>query len=319
MSENELISIAMTTYNGEKYLREQLDSIFNQTYKNIEVIVTDDCSTDTTVRILEEYSKKYNLKYYINEENLGFIKNFEKAISLCNGEYIALSDQDDIWLPEKIQTLYDEIEDNLLIASNARLINENNVLIKESYRDYNYTLHSRKDFKHIMLFTNCIQGSTAFFRKDLIKKAMPFPDNVFHDWWLGYCAANEDRLKYINKSLIDYRIHRYNTSELQFKSVLKKTAALFFNKKVRNIYKKDCLQKMGIMEAILNNLQTDSRTKKLVQEIYWYNYFLLHFEFSKKYFNSLIFEWENRKILSQKPLFIIFSWVKRLIFLINNN
>ena len=93
-----LISIAIATYNGEKYLEEQLDSIYAQTYKNIEVIVTDDCSSDKTVEILKKYYKSHGLKYVINETNLGFVKNFEKAISLCRGDYIALSDQDDIWL-----------------------------------------------------------------------------------------------------------------------------------------------------------------------------------------------------------------------------
>lgn len=76
--QNKLVSIAMATYNGEKYLKEQLDSIYNQTYKNIEVIVCDDCSSDKTVEILDEYKEKYGLKYYINEKNLGFKKTLKK-------------------------------------------------------------------------------------------------------------------------------------------------------------------------------------------------------------------------------------------------
>ena len=100
--QNKLVSIAMATYNGEKYLKEQLDSIYAQTYKDIEVIVCDDCSSDKTVEILDEYKEKYGLKYYINEKNLGFKKNFEKAISLCSGDFIALADQDDIWIENKI-------------------------------------------------------------------------------------------------------------------------------------------------------------------------------------------------------------------------
>jgi glycosyltransferase involved in cell wall biosynthesis len=92
-----MISLAMPTYNGERFLREQLDSIYNQTIVPDEVIVVDDCSTDGTISILEEYKKKYGLKYWVNEKNLGYNKNFEKAISLCTGDYIALSDQDDVW------------------------------------------------------------------------------------------------------------------------------------------------------------------------------------------------------------------------------
>lgn len=90
-----MISIAMTTYNGEKYLREQLDSILNQTFSDFELIICDDCSKDATVKILEEYSlKDKRVRYFVNEKNLGFKKNFEKAISLCSGEYVAFSDQD---------------------------------------------------------------------------------------------------------------------------------------------------------------------------------------------------------------------------------
>ena len=101
-----MISIAMATYNGEKYLREQIDSILNQTIQDFELIVCDDCSTDTTWNILQDYqSQDRRIKCYRNEENLGFKKNFEKAIGLCTGEYIALSDQDDIWLPEHLEKL----------------------------------------------------------------------------------------------------------------------------------------------------------------------------------------------------------------------
>ena len=93
-----MISIAMATYNGEKFLRYMLDSILSQTYQDIELIICDDNSSDSTCLILKEYEKNNSrIKLYFNESNLGFIKNFEKAISLCSGDYIALSDQDDIW------------------------------------------------------------------------------------------------------------------------------------------------------------------------------------------------------------------------------
>ena len=104
-----MISIALPTYNGEKYIREQLDSIYNQTLVPDEVVVVDDCSTDNTVNILEEYSQRYGLKYFVNDSNIGYNKNFEKAIRLCAGDYIALSDQDDVWFPTKIQVSYDAI------------------------------------------------------------------------------------------------------------------------------------------------------------------------------------------------------------------
>ena len=91
--QNPLVSIALCTYNGARYLQEQIDSILAQTYQNIEIIVVDDCSQDTTISILEHYANSANLKYVINEKNKGFVKSFERAISLCEGEYILLSDK----------------------------------------------------------------------------------------------------------------------------------------------------------------------------------------------------------------------------------
>lgn len=108
----------MTTYNGVKYLREQIESILSQTYKDFELIICDDCSKDSTVSILKKYQNKDSrVKYFINESNLGFKKNFEKAISLCSGEYVAFSDQDDIWLPEKLEESITHIGNNNLLCS----------------------------------------------------------------------------------------------------------------------------------------------------------------------------------------------------------
>ena len=94
----------MATYNGEAFIREQMDSILAQSYKNIEVVACDDCSTDGTYEILQEYARKDGrVKCFQNAANLGFKKNFERAITLCSGEFIALSDQDDVWLKEKLE------------------------------------------------------------------------------------------------------------------------------------------------------------------------------------------------------------------------
>ena len=101
-----MISVAMATFNGEPYIQEQLDSIYNQTRKVDEIIIVDDCSTDSTVRVIEQYilsHKDIDIKLYKNEENLGYKKNFKKAISLCHGDYVFLSDQDDIWMTDKIE------------------------------------------------------------------------------------------------------------------------------------------------------------------------------------------------------------------------
>lgn len=119
-----LDSIALTTYNGEKYLYRQMDFILNRTYKNIEVIITDDSSTDNTLEITDNFRSILYIKLFVNNSNLGVIKNFEKAISQCKGDYIALSVQDDIWLPDKIEKLLNEIDNYVLIYSDAENIDE---------------------------------------------------------------------------------------------------------------------------------------------------------------------------------------------------
>lgn len=212
---NKLVSIAMATYNGEKYLREQLDSIYSQTYKNIEVVVCDDCSTDTTVKILEEYQQKHGLKYYVNEKNLGYSKNFEKVASLCSGEYIAFSDQDDIWHSKKIRILLDEIGENTLIHTDATLIDPQKNIIAESSKDYfklrKYVESEENHNKYIGLIS-CVQGCTIMCRKELFQKAFPVPFGEEYDFWLGFVASKEKGIKYLDKKLVLWRVHESNTT-----------------------------------------------------------------------------------------------------------
>ena len=115
---NKLVSVAMATYNGEKYLVEQLDSILTQTHPIYEIIIVDDGSSDKTLDILNSYQDKFgNIKVYPNSENLGVVKSFERAIMLTSGDYIALSDQDDVWSNDKIAKLVDALGDIYLFIA----------------------------------------------------------------------------------------------------------------------------------------------------------------------------------------------------------
>ena len=107
-----LVSIAMATYNGEKYLSKQIDSLVNQSYKNIEIVVVDDCSSDDTINILETYEKNFPfIHIHKQPSNNGVTKTFNNAINLCKGKYIATCDQDDIWELNKIEILVNAIEE----------------------------------------------------------------------------------------------------------------------------------------------------------------------------------------------------------------
>jgi len=214
MKEKPLISIALATYNGEKYLQEFLNSIISQTYDNIEVIACDDQSTDKTVEILREYSKEMKLNYFVNQKRLGVNKNFEKAINLCTGDFIALADQDDIWVKDKLEILYEEIikDDNILcVLSDAFIINENGELISNSFIKY-IGVNSNTDFKSF-LFGSRFLGCTFMIRRNLVNYALPFPNDICcHDWWLNIIASKKGTVKFVDKPLIYYRIHGANTT-----------------------------------------------------------------------------------------------------------
>ncbi|WP_051287222.1 glycosyltransferase family 2 protein [Algoriphagus mannitolivorans] len=198
------ISVAMTTYNGEVYLRKQLDSILNQTKQVDEIWVGDDGSTDGTLSILEEYSQKTNLQFFTNSKNLGFVKNFEKTLLKCTGDLIFLSDQDDVWFPKKVETMVGMMGDNLLIHSDCRLIDEEGHVLKELFKGEIRTHNQAEDF----LFANVVTGCTALIDRKLLQIALPFPKGVlYHDWYLALIASYQGKLAYIPQPLVDYRQH----------------------------------------------------------------------------------------------------------------
>jgi glycosyltransferase involved in cell wall biosynthesis len=203
----ELVSIALCTYNGEAYIKEQLDSLIDQSYPNCEIIIVDDCSKDNTVNILKQYVNDfYQIKLYINSENLGYTKNFEKAISLCNGEYIALCDQDDIWDKNKISIMVDLIGDNILIYHDSAFVDETGVPMNKKVSDVQ-NCYSGND-PRIFLFGNCVLGHAMLFKKELLNFIGNFNDIIIHDRWLGYVATNNGGILYIDQPLVQYRQHR---------------------------------------------------------------------------------------------------------------
>jgi glycosyltransferase involved in cell wall biosynthesis len=201
-----LISIALCTYNGAPYLAEQLDSLIGQTYKNIEIVVVDDCSTDDTYAILTDYASRYpQFKIYQNENNLGFIKNFERAVKLCSGQFIALCDQDDIWLPQKIELQANAIGDNIFIYHDSEFIHEDGSPMNKKMSDI-MNLY-RGGQPEAFLFFNCVSGHSIFMKRELLDEALPLKETYFHDWWLAYVATNMGTINFIPECLVKYRQH----------------------------------------------------------------------------------------------------------------
>lgn len=204
-----LISVIVCTYNGEKYLREQLDSILNQTYSNIELIIVDDCSTDSTWNIINDYLKHYpKIIVKKNNINLGYIKNFEGAMHLAKGEFIALSDQDDIWDLRKLEILQKHIEEHSMIYSDSEMIDEQGASLDKKMSDIKFL--SDINNPAILMTDNCIAGHATLFTKELFINAQPFPIHIPHDWWLAFIATLYNKIIYIGRPLVNYRQHADN-------------------------------------------------------------------------------------------------------------
>lgn len=204
------VSIVLATYNGEKYLREQLDSLFAQTYPLLEIIAVDDCSSDSTVAILREYAAAHPILHiFQNEVNLKHNRTFERGIQLAKGDCIAMCDQDDIWLPEKISSLMAQwLPDSLLIHCDSEFIDEDG----ESLNRKISSIKNLQTYSSPIPFIigNTVAGHAAIFRKELIKSILPFPSIVIHDWWMAFIAATQGPVQYVDKPLILYRQHAGN-------------------------------------------------------------------------------------------------------------
>jgi glycosyltransferase involved in cell wall biosynthesis len=206
-----LVSVAMCTYNGEAYLKEQLDCIIQQTYHHLEIVIVDDGSTDGTVQLLEAYRLKDNrIKFYQNEINLGYNKNFEKAFHLTTGNYIAIADQDDVWVLNKIETLLTLWKGIGIFAYSISMDFEGLAPIGENgikpIRYYEGSMPEK------LAFDSPVHGHACIFHRSLLQKASPFPENVFYDWWLSMVASATDKVVCIKETLTYHRIYNANSS-----------------------------------------------------------------------------------------------------------
>jgi len=208
-----LISIAMCTYQGEAFLATQLESLLAQTWKNIEIVVVDDGSTDATVTIVQDFARQDSrIKLYQNPLNLGINANFSRALSLCQGEFIAPCDQDDIWHPEKLARLHASLGPHLMAYCDSELITAQGASLNMKISD---RLHMAEGHNPLAFaFWNCISGHAMLFRRELLTHALPIPPVKFHDWWLAFWAACVGDIKYLDQALVQYRQHAGGQTDL---------------------------------------------------------------------------------------------------------
>ncbi len=256
--ETKKVAIVMSTYNGEQFIREQLDSILNQTYKNIEIVVRDDGSKDGTVDIVKEYQSKHkNIKLF-EGENLGFVNSFFELLDLAEADYYAYADQDDVWLENKIELAVTEL--NKLDDSKPNMVFGNS-----DYYDVemNFLGYGDKDKKYSFLRSlfSCIgQGMTFTINqktKEMISQHRP-ESCFFHDWWTYILCMGLGNVAYNNVTTVKYRRRKENaTSEGQgyFRLLIWRFKNLLFGNGMKDIKQ----QMLNFKKIFYNDLSEENQ------------------------------------------------------------
>ena len=203
-----MISVCMATYNGSKYIRQQVESILIQLSFEDELIISDDGSLDETLQVLQEIGD-IRIKIYKNEPPHGVVRNFENAIKHAGGDYIFLCDQDDVWMPEKVKRVLEALEDYDFVVHNAEMVDGS--LVSRGI-DF-FSLRKTKYGYWQNLWKMRYLGCTMAFRRDALKFILPFPNNIlWHDMWAAAILHLKFQGTLINEPLIWYRRHGGNVS-----------------------------------------------------------------------------------------------------------
>ena len=222
----EKINILMATYNGRRYVAKQVESILNQTFKDFRLIISDDASTDSTVKILEEYeAKDRRIEIYKQEKNIGVVANFEFLISKVRSEYFMFADQDDIWNEDKIEKTFNKIqEDNSdLVYTDLEVVNSRLKQLSPSYwnlKGLDYRIKKYNNFEALYL-NNFVTGCTMLVKSKWINEFLPLPKDskyVLHDYWIALMVSQSGKLSYLNEPTLKYRQHTTNKIGAKTKS-----------------------------------------------------------------------------------------------------
>jgi glycosyltransferase involved in cell wall biosynthesis len=205
------VSVVMCTYNGARFLAEQIDSVLQQTYPIYELLVFDDGSTDSTLEILEFYEYRYPVvRVHRNPKRLGFNGNFEQALRAATGDVVAICDQDDVWVWTKIEKLIaawrpgtpmvycDSMRFRGMVPTNPR-------------RCHPHVFFDGDDARKL-LFANTVSGHAMIIRREFLDKILPFQKGIYYDWWSAFIAADNGGVTFVDEPLVLHRIHGRNAS-----------------------------------------------------------------------------------------------------------
>jgi len=216
---NKKILILLSTYNGEKYLKQQLDSLYNQTYKNINIIARDDNSRDSSRNILNSY----DIEVMPPNKNLGPRDSFSVLLEyslLSDSPYFMFCDQDDVWKEDKIEKTLKKMKElesklgdiPLLVYADLEVVDENLQTIDKSFWHFEQINPNMNEFNRLLM-QNTITGCTVMINRKLAQLAMSIPDGtIMHDWWLGLVASQFGKIDYVDEALIKYRQHTQNST-----------------------------------------------------------------------------------------------------------
>lgn len=213
------VHIVMATYNGEKYVREQMDSLLSQTHKQLTIEVCDDGSTDGTVAIIREYmAKDTRVKLHVNTQNCGYVKNFLTGIKRCQAPYVMLCDQDDIWREDKVaQTLrvMKEAEKEMsgkpvLVFTDAECFDSDTKRTLGFFHETSHLDVKKVDTAHLFMENKCI-GCTMMMNRAVLPYLEELPEEIrVHDWWLALICSHFGTIRYVPQATLRYRQHEGN-------------------------------------------------------------------------------------------------------------
>ncbi len=292
------VAILLSTYNGEKYLKHQLDSLYNQTYRNFTILARDDGSIDNSLDIL----KAYAIEVIPQGKNLGPLGSFSALLEYAinkntDSQYFMFCDQDDVWKEEKIEkTLIKmrELESKfgdipLLVHTDLEVVDEDLETLDKSFWHFEQINPGMNGFNRLLM-QNTITGCTVMINRKLVELAMPIPDGaIMHDWWLGLVASQFGKIGFVDEPLIKYRQHSANSigaKGFNYLSVLVRFYKIFYK---NELYLKHVMinieQAKAFLEIYRKNLDDD--TIKMLED------------FSNLKSKSF---WQKRKILLKHKL-----------------